>query len=251
MPRKTVLLIAGVLLIAAVAWFTAAELLWPARLMLVVLTAALPAIAAVQVRTLAQLEPFPRLALYLNSILSLWIITALTLIAARASGFTPALLGLRIPDTGSLLIWTAAVLAVAALVYALLKLLKVRESRLLIALLPQTRMEKVVFVAVAFTAGICEELIFRGFLTTAFAAATGSLPVAVVLSALVFGSMHLYQSRAGFVRAAILGITLTLPLLFAGSIIPAMVAHLLIDLIGGLLLPRWWIASKPDHATAS
>lgn len=242
MARSNLLLIPGVLgVAAAVVWFNASELLWPARVMLVVITAFLPALAAAQVKALAQLDPLPRLALYLNSILSLWILAAITMVAARASGFTPALLGLRMPALGPFLLWTAIPVTSAAVLYGLVKSLGLRESRMLSDLLPQQRSEKAVFVAVSFTAGICEELVFRGFLTAAFAVAFGSLPVAVVLGALVFGAMHVYQSTAGVLRATGMGLALTAPLLFSGSIFPAIVAHVLIDLIGGLMLPRSWL----------
>jgi len=227
-----------ILVVAAAVWFSAAELLWPARAMLVVITAVLPAVAAIQVRVLTQLDPLPRITLYINSILSLWILTAITMIAARAAGFTPALMGLRMPAPATMALWTVIPLGIAGAVYTVVRALGLRESRVLTELLPRTGTEKAIFVAVSLTAGICEELIFRGFLVAAFAAATGSLAIGVVIGAVVFGAMHFYQSAAGLLRATVLGAALTLPLLFAGSIFPAILAHVLIDLIGGLVVPR-------------
>jgi membrane protease YdiL (CAAX protease family) len=96
-----------------------------------------------------------------------------------------------------------------------------------------------VFVFVAITAGICEEIIFRGFLLRTLVLGTGITPLAVVLSAGAFGVVHAYQSGAGALRAALLGVLLTVPLLLDGSILSAIVAHTLLDLLSGLWLARY------------
>ena len=89
------------------------------------------------------------------------------------------------------------------------------------------------------TAGICEELVFRGFLIPAIGSAIGALGLAAVIAAAVFGLVHAYQGFGGAVRAALLGAMLSLPLLVAGSILPAVLAHAAIDVIGGYWLgPR-------------
>jgi hypothetical protein len=46
---------------------------------------------------------------------------------------------------------------------------------------------------VAITAGICEEIVYRGYLQRQLSAFTGSLPIAVCLQAAIFGAAHLYQ----------------------------------------------------------
>jgi membrane protease YdiL (CAAX protease family) len=72
-------------------------------------------------------------------------------------------------------------------------------------LLPQTAAEMAVWVVLAWTAGFCEEFIFRGYLQRQFLAWTGSTTAAVILQGLVFGAAHWYQGWKGVVVIAILG----------------------------------------------
>ena len=120
-------------------------------------------------------------------------------------------------------------------VYARLR----REAPVLRELLPVSGPERSLFVALSATAGICEEIVFRGFLIHALTLATGSVTLALLLSSCVFGVVHAYQSPLGAVRAALLGALLALPLVFHGSIVPAILAHTLIDILSGLWLARW------------
>jgi membrane protease YdiL (CAAX protease family) len=74
------------------------------------------------------------------------------------------------------------------------------------SLLPKSLPEVVVWVAVSMTAGICEELAFRGFLQRQFRALTGNLAVAVVAQGLVFGLFHAYQGWRNVVVISALGV---------------------------------------------
>jgi membrane protease YdiL (CAAX protease family) len=53
--------------------------------------------------------------------------------------------------------------------------------------------ESLLWIALAVTAGICEETIFRGYLQRQFVAWTRSAPIGVLLSAALFGAGHIYQ----------------------------------------------------------
>ncbi|MFB6240732.1 MAG: type II CAAX prenyl endopeptidase Rce1 family protein, partial [Gemmatimonadota bacterium] len=52
--------------------------------------------------------------------------------------------------------------------------------------------------------------------------------------AVAFGIAHGYQRAVGVVRAGVLGVLLGLPVLFTGSLYPAVVAHFWINLAIGL-----------------
>ena len=60
-------------------------------------------------------------------------------------------------------------------------------------LVPASRLEMMVFVGVCLTAGLCEELLYRGWLVNVFRVATGSAWAAAIVSAMVFGIGHAYQ----------------------------------------------------------
>jgi len=110
-----------------------------------------------------------------------------------------------------------------------------RESAILRELLPRSGPERGVFVLLSLTAGLCEELAYRGYAITALAPVAGSAGAAL-LTSLVFGILHGYQGLLGVVRTAIVGGILAWGFLASGSLLPAIIAHALIDLVAGLAL---------------
>lgn len=219
---------------SVVAWAAAGELAWPARALLAFLVGPLPALAVIQARALAAMpSPIPRIGLYLNSIVFLWVLAFITLLAAATSGFTASLLGLAPVSRRAVAWWTMVCLTATAAIWLAGRWLGIQEHPLLKAILPVTRREKLWFVLVSITAGICEELIFRGFAISALTAATGDRWFAILIGAGLFGMMHAYQGSAGIARTAALGFILTVPFMVTGSIVPGMVAHAIIDVVGG------------------
>jgi membrane protease YdiL (CAAX protease family) len=119
------------------------------------------------------------------------------------------------------------------------RLAGVKEPAIVRELMPVTPSERVLFGAVSVSAGICEEIVYRGFLIHVLHGATGSIILAVIVSSGAFGVAHAYQQPAGALRAALLGLVLAAPLLTTGSILPSIVAHTAIDLLSGLWLARY------------
>ena len=74
------------------------------------------------------------------------------------------------------------------------------------SLLPQSLAEVLVWIATCITAGICEEMAFRGYLQRQFHALTGKVAWAVLLQALVFGIAHGYQGWRNVVVISVLGV---------------------------------------------
>jgi membrane protease YdiL (CAAX protease family) len=92
------------------------------------------------------------------------------------------------------------------------------------------------FVVLAVTAGVCEELLFRGFLLWYLAQALPlPLPVAWVGQAVLFGLGHAYQGRRGITGTMLVGAFLTGVVAVTGSLWAAMLLHVLIDLHSGTL----------------
>ena len=72
-------------------------------------------------------------------------------------------------------------------------------------MMPVSRSERNWFVGpVAWSAGVCEELLFRGFLIYFLDTYLGLIG-AVVLSSVAFGLMHFYQGVFNVVRTALIG----------------------------------------------
>jgi hypothetical protein len=99
-------------------------------------------------------------------------------------------------------------------------------------LLPRTRAELGWFSALSVTAGIVEELLYRGFLLWLLQPSMG-IAAAAAVSVAVFGLGHAYQGRSGALRATAAGAVMTGIVLLTGSLIPAMIVHAIIDLGGG------------------
>lgn len=100
------------------------------------------------------------------------------------------------------------------------------------ALLPVTPRERWVYAAVAVSAGICEEILFRGYLMFYLGRyLPGVYPVLIAgLAAVVFGLGHAYQGWKGVLQTGLLGWGLGIIYWVSGSLIPGMVFHALVDL---------------------
>ena len=229
---------------AIIAWWSAPELHPVARAMMVALIGLLPAFSVLQASALAELDVLPsRLRMYASTIIGLWVLAFATALAANLARIDVRLLGvLPLPWT-TFLWWLAFGLAAVSALVVLFKAFGIAETPMLQHLIPQTRAEKLVYVGVCITAGICEELVFRGFLIGTLRAATGSLGLAVTLAAGAFGIAHAHQEAAGALRATLLGLVLSVPLLMTGSLYPGIAAHAIIDLAGGLWLSKWLLRS--------
>jgi uncharacterized protein len=224
---------------ALLVWFLSPELAWPARAWLALLLVPLPALLVAQARQLAELEALPRRAAYLSSMASLWLLAAVTVAAVYLSNATMADIGFVGLPLPSFAIWTGALTVAGIGIMFIFRYAGFREGTMVRELMPVSRQERGLFVALSLTAGITEEIVFRGFLLYALLLATASLPLAVLLSSGVFGMVHAYQHPVGVLRAALLGALLAVPLLVEGSIYPAIAAHALIDVLAGLWLARY------------
>ena len=111
-------------------------------------------------------------------------------------------------------------------------------------LMPSSREEWPHFTALAFTAGICEELLFRGFVMWALAQSLPQYWQAAVAQSLLFGLAHAYQGPRGVFLTFVVGAFLTGVVWITGSLWPAMLVHALIDLNSGDLAIR--IAELPE-----
>jgi membrane protease YdiL (CAAX protease family) len=105
------------------------------------------------------------------------------------------------------------------------------------AYLPSTPSEQALFNWVGLSAGLTEEVIFRGVLIWALGL-TMPLWLAAGLSLLLFVALHRYQGTSGMFRVGVLGLLLTVIVLMSGSLWPAMLLHASVDIFNGLVLWR-------------
>lgn len=100
-------------------------------------------------------------------------------------------------------------------------------------LLPQETTGKFMWVFVSFTAGFCEEVIFRGYLMTRLrlVGKFKSWLIPIIISSLAFGFPHLYQGIHGFLNISVLGILFALIYIRTRSIWPCIIAHFFLDFL--------------------
>jgi membrane protease YdiL (CAAX protease family) len=212
----------------------------------------LPTLDAVLLATLLGLVPFAalaqlpllgevrveRLPAYWSSIGTIWLLgAACWLVGARDGG--PAALGLvRLPVV-ELLAWSVGLTALGLAIILVFRRISIAlgldDAALLRELLPRSARERRVFVLLSVTAGVGEELAYRGYAIGALSPLLGPAGAAVLTSA-VFGVVHGYQGPLGVIRAGLMGGALAWGFLASGSLWPAIVAHTLIDILAGVVL---------------
>jgi len=187
-----------------------------------------------------------RLKLYRESMASLWALAAVCVVLWLFSGRELAGLGFRLPEAGwrGWLAWGAAGAAAAYLIVwvpaalALSRKERVKSRDLIRSaegvdlIRPRTQAEHRLFPWLAVTAGVTEEIIFRGFLIGALALL---MPVwaAALVSVAIFTAAHFYQGLAGLVRVLPMGALLAGIFVLGGSLWPVIIIHIAADLSGG------------------
>lgn len=113
--------------------------------------------------------------------------------------------------------------------------LKVNEE--LGFILPKTLGERLAWVLLAFTAGFCEEAIYRGYVISRLQLVTGGWVFGAVISSLSFGSLHAYQGVGNIALISIYGFLLSLLFVWRKSLVPGIFAHFLLDVFAPVLQP--------------
>ena len=150
-------------------------------------------------RALESGEPGVRSRQYRRTLLRQWALATLALTIWLHSGRSLDALGLGVPAGTAFFIGLvlAAGLAQfwrgqirAALGHDKARRRLVEQLRAIAPILPTSALELRLFTALSLTAGICEEILFRGYLIWYIGIAG-----AVTLSSIVFGIGHIYQGQ--------------------------------------------------------
>lgn len=98
--------------------------------------------------------------------------------------------------------------------------------------LPRTAPELRSFFGVSVTAGIVEEIVYRGFVIW-YLGHFMPLWAAVILSSIAFGLAHGYQGVTGVLRVSLIGLAFGTYYVVTGSIWLPILAHVLLDALQG------------------
>lgn len=172
---------------------------------------------------------------YRSIILAEWWLLALFLALLLADGRPPARFGLRVEANAwrEDLLWaggvTLAAIALGKLWWDLGRRHGWAGLDFMRALLPRTPREKWLALALALTAGLCEEFLYRGFLITVVREALGSEVLAGGVSVLLFGLAHAPYGRLGLLSALGGGVVLAVAFLATGRLTAPILAHIAYD----------------------
>src|SRR6266446_7949697 len=194
-----------------------------------------------------QVSTVERLVLYASTIAFQWVAVAVVAWRAKAHGFTASQLGLTIQDRSRILV--AAV--TGALVIAALQWLNLRrvgklpvEARgslqaLGERILPQSTVELLPYLALAMTAGLCEEFLYRGFAMAVLVRVGFQAWAVVLISSILFGLAHSYQGRGGIAMTLIIGTILVTSRIVYDCLVPAIFWHSAVDVVAETAGPRY------------
>ncbi len=112
-------------------------------------------------------------------------------------------------------------------------------------ILPQDDRDLRAFFALSVTAGVVEELLYRGFVLWMLAQWM-PLWAAVVLSSIAFGLAHSYQGRDGMLRTGAIGLLFAVLFIASGSIWLPMLFHALFDMVQGVQLRELFRQRDPQ-----
>ena len=227
---------------------------WDFVLILIFLGIVVPWRGAARMKRLLnkpELNSADRLSLYASTIIFQLLIVSIVALRTLARSVSPEELGLAVPDPRQV-IWVSITLAVVLCVNQVIGLRRItkmpdgkRGSFFAITerIMPRTRTETLVFSALALTAGLSEEFLYRGFVFMAFVRMVVNFgppnAIAAILSSALFSLAHIYQGRRGVITTFVVGIIFVVIRIWTGSLVPAVVAHAGLDFVAGLAMSKF------------
>ncbi len=198
-----------------------------------------------------ELTAADRLSLYGSTILFQWLIVVIVAARSLIRGVSPEELGIAAVDPWRVA-WTSIALTgflCVNQVVGLRRITKVPEGKrgrlfaITERIMPRTPTETLVYAALACTAGVSEEFLYRGFVFMAFVRMIVNFgppnAFAAILSSAWFSLAHLYQGQRGIITTFVVGMIFVLVRIWTGSLLPAIAAHVGIDLVVGICTSRF------------
>ena len=184
-------------------------------------------------------NPLPPLtSIYAGTLVMLGVLFVLSWLVGRGVGYDPfflPVLGARDVTAG------IAALGAAFGLLGVSRLVRTTEERRrapAYKLMPRTRQEWILYVAMAVAAGIAEETAYRGVGTALLTWSTGSPWVAAALMSLAFGIAHITQEWKSVWLVIVMAIVMHALVALTGTLVIAMVVHATYDIVAGMIGSR-------------
>ncbi|MFM2394195.1 MAG: hypothetical protein RLZZ546_2177 [Bacteroidota bacterium] len=112
----------------------------------------------------------------------------------------------------------------------------------LINVMPTTWKDYKHFIFLALAAGICEEIIFRGFLINYIKELMGGSPysnyMALIIPSVIFSISHIYQGWLAVIKIFFLSLLFGAIFILSKSLLIVIIIHVLVDLISGAVMVK-------------
>lgn len=146
----------------------------------------------------------------------------------------------KITDMVVYMVVSLVVLYLADSIYTLYSTKKQKNSKQLMQVLPQSWSDYVHFIFLAVAAGVCEEIMFRGFMINYVLELTSgssiSTYLAVLIPSIIFSISHIYQGPLAVVKIFALSLLFGGIYIFSESLYIVIIIHVLVDLVSGALM---------------
>jgi membrane protease YdiL (CAAX protease family) len=169
-----------------------------------------------------------------------WIVGAVVLFALHQSGTSRSAIGLEWPPRWAAISFAVLAFAIVTAIFVqanhspagALPGMNAAAASAARAMLPASRTDRLFMVLImAPTAGVFEELIFRGFTMNLFRGLTGLWPAAII-QAVLFAWMHgglRAEGAAGILNRSVVGFVFALIAIWRGNLRASMGLHLVVD----------------------
>ena len=227
---------------------------WDFVLILVFLGAIIPWRGVARMKRLLgkpELTTADRLSLYGSTIFFQWLIGAFVAWRCAERAVSPEELGITVGIPGRVVLTSIVLTGILCLnqFVGLGRIARINASErgplfaITEKIIPRTRRETFVYAALCCTAGLSEEFLYRGFVFMASLRMIVNFGPpnagAALLSSAWFALAHLYQGRRGVITTFVVGLIFVSVRIWTGSLIPAVAAHIGIDLVVGIGMSRF------------
>jgi uncharacterized protein len=235
------------------------KFVWFDHLYFIVIAIVVPILSIYAAKTIsadeeegAEVSLGPKNDIYFKNGLLLWIGALLVTASWKVNGRDYLQLGLQAPVINKIVLLNVILLIVIYIGDTVYNIFEYKKSEVLdpkmSAILPVNWKEYLQFSFLAISAGVCEEVIYRGFLTNYLTFSLPydglNIPLAILIPACIFAVSHIYQGWFNVVKIFSISILFGNIFVYSKSLLIVIIIHILVDLFSGLVLV---IIKKSDN----